>query len=91
MRWLYHIPHVWESRTDRHVWEDVYLLPESAPDGTTAICLTIDALGDPNNPSHGSSRAKFRSEALKKLGDSEWHVDETDLLIRALDMSLIHI
>ena len=33
MKWLYHIPHVWDTQTERHVWKDVYLLPDSAPDG----------------------------------------------------------
>ena len=85
MKWIYYIPHEWDSPDDRQVWEDVYLLPDAAPEGTKSLWLTIDALGDVTNPEHGSDRAEFQSAALEKLGDADWHIDEADMIVRATD------
>ena len=91
MKWLYHIPHVWDTSTDRHVWEDVYLLPDAASDGTPSLWLTIDALGDPEVPEHGSDRAEFRAESLAKLGDADWHIHESSMVVRAVDFNLAEL
>jgi len=88
MKWLYHIPHVWESPKERHVWEDIYLLPVDAPPDTESLWLTIDALGDPAVPEHGSERGEFRDESLVKLGDADWHIDATDMIVRAVDFDM---
>ncbi len=91
MKWLYHIPHVWDAPTDRHVWEDVYLQPESAPNGTPSLWLTVDALGDPKIPEHGSDRAEFRMESLAKLGDGDWHINESHILVRSVDFNFAEL
>ena len=91
MKWLYHIPHVWDAPTDRHVWEDVYLLPESAPDGMPSLWVTVDALGDPTVPEHGSDRAEFCAESLVTLGDNDWHINETNMLVRPIDFNLAEL
>lgn len=87
MKWFYYIPHVWESSEDRHVWEDVYLLPKNAPEGMESIWFTIDALGDVNNPLSGSDRAEFQRELLATLATDQWHIAGTDMLVRATDFS----
>jgi hypothetical protein len=43
MKWLYYVPHVWESPSDRTVWEDVYImLADSLRD--RSIWLTVAGL-----------------------------------------------
>jgi hypothetical protein len=85
MDWKYFIPHVWER--ERQVWEDVYLLPLDGSDHSQALWLTVDAIGNPEIPEHGLDWAEFQSEALQKLGDRPFHIEGTDMLIRAIDFS----
>ncbi len=87
MKWFYYIPHVWESSEDRHVWEDVYLLPENSPEGMESVWFTIDALGDVNNPLHGSDRDEFQQQLLARLGTDRWYIAGTDMVVRAVDFN----
>jgi len=89
MDWKYFIPHVWEQK--RQVWEDVYLLPIDDHYNGQALWLTIDALGNVEIHEHGSDRANFRDDALRKLGDRPFHIEGTDMLIRAEDFSLAEL
>ncbi len=83
MNWRYHIPSIWHS--PRQVWEDIFLLPDAPDYEGDSIWLTIDALGDPDNPAHGSDRAEFIVEALVKLGNNPFWIDGTDMIVRAVD------
>lgn len=85
MDWKYYIPHSWDHQ--RQVWEDVYLLPIDGRYDGKAIWLTIDALGNAEEAGHDSGQAAIRSEALRKLGNCQYHIDGTDMLIRAEDFS----
>lgn len=85
MEWKYYIPHVWER--DRQVWEDVYLLPAKGEYVGQALWLTIDALGDVDDPEHGSDRREFQAESLQRLGDRDYYMDGTDMVIRTRDFS----
>jgi hypothetical protein len=85
MNWKYHIPHVWDSQ--RAVWEDVWLLPEGPSYDGGSIWLTVDALGDASDPTHGSQRAEFQKEALKKLGHKDYWIEVGEMIVRAKDFS----
>jgi len=95
MKWKYHIPHKWESPEARHVWEDVWLMPADPDYSGKSLWITVDALGDVNNPEHGSERAAFQAKALAKLGDNDTWVrypgDQsdpgTDMIVRVVDFS----
>src|SRR5690349_987394 len=71
MKWKYHIPHKWESAEIRHVWEDVWLMPADPEYSGKSLWITVDALGDADNPEHGSERAAFQVKALAMLGDND--------------------
>ena len=85
MKWKYHIPHEWD--TPRTVGEDVWLLPDDPDYKGNSIWLTIDALGDSSDPSHGSEREEFQKEALEKLGNKEFWIDNADMIIRVRDFN----
>ena len=79
------MPHIWD--TPRQVWEDIYLLPDKSDYDGQALHLTVDALGDPEDPSHGTDQEEFHAEALKKLGSEEFWADDSDMIVRARDFS----
>jgi hypothetical protein len=85
MRWKYHMPHQW--LTPRTVWEDVYLLPDHPDYSGESFWLTVDALGDASDPTHGSERAAFQKEALEKMGDADFWIDGADMIVRARDFT----
>jgi hypothetical protein len=73
MLWKYCFPHLWDR--PRQVWEDVYLRPAS-PQGAPRIHLTVDALGDADDPDHGSDRAEYQTQVLDKLRDAEFFLSK---------------
>ena len=83
--WKYCFPHVWDS--PRQVWEDVYLLPDSDSYTGPGFFLTVDALGNADNPAHGTDRAEFQKEALAKLGTAEYFIDEGEMIVRREDFT----
>ncbi|GAC1463068.1 MAG: hypothetical protein NVS2B14_10990 [Chamaesiphon sp.] len=85
MNWKYHIPHLWNA--PREVWEDVYLLPDNPNYQEESIWLTIDALGDVSEPTHGSERAEFQEFAFSKLGDKSFWINGSDMIVRARDFN----
>ena len=85
MKWKYHLPHEWDR--PRAVWEDVYLKPDVLDYEGPSLWLTVDALGDASDPSHGSDRAEFIREALEKLGDNDHFIDGADMIVRARDFT----
>ena len=85
MDWKYFIPHIWDR--EREVWEDVYLLPVDSDYDGEALCLTVDAFGNTDIAEHGSDRAIFQVEALQKLGDKPFYMDDSSLLIRDEDFT----
>src|SRR5439155_21764974 len=52
-----------------------------------AIWLTIDALGNVETSEYDSGSDNGRSDALEKLGDRQYYIDGTDMLIRLTDFS----
>ena len=85
MNWKYYIPHSWNS--PRAVWEDVWLLPCDPDYKGESIWLTVDALGDASDPTHGSERPEFQKEALEKLGQNDYWIEAGDMIVRARDFS----
>ena len=83
MKWRYYFVHRWDR--PRLVWEDIYLAPDMPGYDGPSIWLTIDALGDEQDPSHGSDRAEAKALFLSKLGDQDYHIDGTDMIVRARD------
>ena len=86
MNWKYYCPRTWDE--PRQVWEEVHLLPDDPSYKGEAIWLTVDALGDAQNPAHGSDRAAFQEEALQKLGDNAFHIEVSDMIVRQTDFSM---
>jgi len=95
LRWKYYIPHSWESPESRHVWEDVYLMPDiELPEGEekVSIWLTVDALGF--QPVEGDDEGWARYwETVEKLRDREYIIDrETcDMAVRVEDFNLLEL
>jgi hypothetical protein len=85
MNWKYYIPHVWDA--PRTVWGDVWLLPCDPNYKGESIWLTVDALGDVSEPTHGSERAEFQKQALERLGQSDYWIEAGDMIVRAKDFS----
>ena len=85
MKWKYYIPHVWH--TERTTWENVYLLPDSAAYDGRAIWLTVDALGFFEDTLGGSEEEQNRVQAERKLGDREYWIEGTDMIVRASDFT----
>jgi hypothetical protein len=83
--WKYGIPHVWDH--PRQVWEDVYLLPDDPAYAGPGLHLTVDALGNVLESSHGSDRAASQEEALAKLADAQFWIDGDEMLLRQEDFS----
>ena len=83
--WKYCLPHIWDR--PRQVWEDVYLLPDDSVYAGPGLHLTVDAFGNVLNSSHGSERAAFQAEALAQLGDAEFRIDGSEMLLRQEDFS----
>ena len=88
MKWKYQIPHKWENADTRHVWEDVWLMPADPAYSGKSIWITIDAMGDVNNPEHGSERAASQVKALAKLGGLYLQSGDLDKAEQALTQSL---
>src|SRR5215831_9116750 len=84
MNWKYYIPHAWKAG-ERVPWAEVWLLPLEKEFSRSSICLTIDALGDSNDPTHGSERAEFQKEALRKLGDKSIWIAAGEMIVRCRD------
>jgi hypothetical protein len=82
--WKFHIPHTWEFGA-RKPWAEVWLLPLNSPLDSRSVCLTIDALGDASDPSHGSDRAAFQKEASEKLGADPFWIRGADMIVRVRD------
>jgi hypothetical protein len=87
MDWKYYIPHSWDR--EREVWEDIYLLPveDIGYDGK-ALWLTINALGDVDTV---SERAEMQAEFLSQLGDRDYYIDGTEMIVKAIDLSKIEL
>ncbi|XYH97723.1 hypothetical protein ACMHYB_59885 [Sorangium sp. So ce1128] len=83
--WKYCLPHIWDH--PRQVWEDVYLLPDDPGYAGPGLHLTVDAFGNALDPSHGSDRAEFQAEALAQLGDAEFRINGSEMLLRQEDFS----
>ena len=80
MQWKYHIPH--QAQTGSHsVWEDIYLLPDIEAGETPSIWITIDTLGSLESPDHSWTPEEFQ-DAQALLGDANYHIHETDMLVR---------
>lgn len=77
MIWKYYIPAVWKS--DRAVWEDVFLLPNDPEYDGQALWLTIDTLG--------YYEGDEREEAVAQLDHQLYAIDGTDMLVRAESFS----
>ena len=87
MRWKYYIPHTWDPPSLRVPWAEIWLLPDDPNYKGKSIWLTIDALGDPSDPTHGSERAEFQRDALKKLGSKDLWIDGSDMIVRVRDFN----
>ncbi len=85
MDWKYHMPHVW--RTPRVEWEDVWLMPAKPGYTGPSVWLTVDALGDPTDTTRSPEKAELYEEALRKLGDLDYHIKDADMIVRAKDFS----
>lgn len=87
MDWKYYIPHLWDR--EREVWEDIYLLPveDIGYDGK-ALWLTINALGDVDSV---SERAEMQAEFLNQLGDRDYYIDGTEMIVKAIDLSKMEL
>jgi hypothetical protein len=85
MNWKYYIPHIWDS--PRTVWEDVWLLPDDLTYSDQSLWLTVDALGDASDPSHGDEREEFQREALEKLGDQDYWIEAGEMIVRTRDFT----
>ncbi len=83
--WKYCFPHVRDR--PRQVWEGVYLLPDSPKYSGPGLWLTVDALGNVNNPAHGTDRASFQKTALRKLGEADYWIDGGEMVVRQEDFS----
>ncbi len=81
MNWKYFFAHEWLE--SRNVWEDVYLMPEIPNYQGRSLWVTIDALGDPSDPTHGTDRREFVEEALPKLSDAEYCIEGHKMIVRA--------
>lgn len=86
MRWKYYIPHTW-AEGSRTPWAEIWLLPEDDRFSGKSVCLTIDALGDASDPTHGSDRAAFQKTALEKLGDHDHWIHGAEMVVRARDFT----
>lgn len=84
MNWKYHIPHVWEPGK-RIPWTEVWLLPQDLRFSARSICLTVDALGDASDPTHGSDRLAFQKEALGKMDNDPYWISGGDMIVRVRD------
>ncbi len=85
MIWKYFIPHTW--RSDRALWEDVYLLPVDSGHEGAALWLTIDAYGDPTDPELSEGRARFQAYADGQLGDRDFCIEGTDMIVKQRDFT----
>lgn len=84
--WKYCIPHTWESG-NRTPWADIWLMPQDPRFRGRSVPLTIDALGDSEDPTHGDDRSEFQKEALQKLGDKDYWISGAEMIVRARDFS----
>ncbi len=62
-------------------------MPEDSRASGRTIWLTVDALGDVNNPKHGSERREYQPELLQKLGDSAFWIHGDDMVVRQVDFN----
>ncbi|MGD9244302.1 MAG: hypothetical protein PVH36_05175 [Desulfobacterales bacterium] len=85
MKWKYHIPHVWER--ERQVWEDIYLMPLDKNWKEGSIHLTIDALGNIENPEHGDEREEFQKEFKEKLEEENYYISGADMIVNSEDFN----
>jgi hypothetical protein len=85
MIWKYFIPHTW--RSDRALWEDVYLLPDDARYEGRALWLTIDAYGDPTDPELSEGRAEFQAYAERQLAGRDFCIEGTDMIVKQCDFT----
>jgi hypothetical protein len=84
--WKYYIPHVWDG--DRQIWEDIYVLPIDARYNGNAVWLTIDAvLAYRSHTEVDFDLAESPARTLQRLGNRDFHIDGTDMLVRAEDFS----
>lgn len=92
MKWKYYIVHTWKKPSDRHVWEDVFLMPIKGwkeGEKKVSVWLTVDALGTPPLEEELDERKEYQ-EDLKKLGKREYVIDreKCDMLVRAIDFNM---
>ena len=92
MEWKYYIVHTWKKPSDRHVWEDVYLMPIKGwkqGEKKVSVWLTVDALGKPP-PEEELDELKEYQEDLEKLGKREYVIDRKtcDMLVRTVDFNM---
>ena len=80
MNWKYFIPHIWEEGLT--TWEDIFLLPDSPEYKDDAVWLTIDALGDVDDPESMGIPLEAIAYRLDKLGDRDYWIEGGDMIAR---------
>jgi hypothetical protein len=76
MKWLYYIPHTWDSPEARTVWEDVWLMPEAIREHAdkVSVWLTVDALGS-KPPEDDPEEMEVYNGWLDRLKNADYHID----------------
>ena len=80
MNWKYFTPHAWDDRSK--TWEDIFLLPDTPEYKDDAVWLTIDALGEVDDPESMGITQQEVTSMLEKLGDKDCWIEGGDMIAR---------
>lgn len=86
MKWHYLIPHEWPAG-DRTPWAEIWLLPSDNRFEGRSAAITIDAIGDPEDPSHGDDRKAFQVDARKKLAGKPYYINGQEMIVDVRDFN----
>jgi hypothetical protein len=89
MKWLYYIPHEWETETVK--WEDIYLMPD-VPDLKESFWLTIDGFRTEDVVVEGTDivmmeRIELSDEDMARLKKDGCIIDGDNMLVKPSELT----